>query len=209
MRDLTISPIARRAAGFVAVVAAITLAVRFYLRLQQSETAFAALSYMTQYFTILTNLMTLILMVWVAVGRDVSSRLVRAVVISIVCVGLIYHTLLAHLVSLSGVELWADHGTHTFVPLLAGIWWLFLAPKPRVSIRDFTLWVAWPLIYCGYILVRAGFSGFYPYPFLNVPEIGWTMLGINVVALSVGFVIVGLFLTAFGSLLSKLKIASH
>ncbi|WP_335752943.1 Pr6Pr family membrane protein [Sulfitobacter sp.] len=166
------SSTARQTTGLIANFAAITLTTQFYLRLQLSDTVLAALSYMAQYFTLLTNTMAFILMVWIAMRRAVSPRLVRAVIISIVCFGLIYHRLLAHLVSLSGVKLWADHETHTVVSLLAGIWWLLLAPKPKIKAGDIMLWVAWPLIYCGNIFFRVSFSRFYPYPFLNVPEIG-------------------------------------
>jgi len=195
MRQQGLSPAARFGAAIVAVVAAGTLSLRLHLRMLESESLSAALSFLTQYFTILTNAMTLILMIAVAIGLNVSARIVRAIIISIVCVGLLYHTLLAHLVSLSGLALWADHGTHTFVPILSGLWWLFLAPHPRLGLGEIAFWLAWPLAYCAYILVRASFSGFYPYPFLNVPEIGWTALAINVVGMLIGFVIVGLVLT--------------
>ncbi len=199
--DLSLA--ARRGAAFIALVAAVTLVVRFYLRLQEATSVLAALSYMAQYFTLLTNALTFALMVWIAFGGNVSGRFIRAIVISIVCVGLIYHTLLAHLVTLSGIELWADHGTHTFVPLLSGLWWLFLAPKPGVRAADLGLWVVWPLLYCAYILVRGSFSGFYPYPFLNVPEIGWQSLGINIVGLSLAFVVVGVILSTLGRLVGR------
>lgn len=103
-----ISSTARRGAFIIAVVATVTLLSRFYLRWEQSESALAALSYMAQYFTLLTNTITLILMVWIAMGRNLAPRLIHAVIIAIVCVGLFYHALLAHLVNLSGFELWAD-----------------------------------------------------------------------------------------------------
>ncbi|MEH6737287.1 MAG: hypothetical protein V7695_01920, partial [Sulfitobacter sp.] len=115
-------PTARQTTGLIANFAAITLTTRFYLRLQLSDTVLAALSYIAQYFTLLINTMTFILMVWIAMHHAVSPHLVRAVIISLVCFGLIYRRLLAHLVSLSGIELWADHETHTVVSLLAGIW---------------------------------------------------------------------------------------
>lgn len=196
---------ARRGAGVIAVVASVTLITRFYLRLQQSEGVLDALSYMAQYFTLLTNAMTLIMMVWIALGRELSPRVIKAVTIAIVCVGLFYHILLAHLVSLSGIELWADHGTHTFVPILSGLWWLFLASKPPLKASDMLIWVAWPVLYCTYILIRANFSGFYPYPFLNLPELGWGGLSVSIAGLLVSFVIVGLAITAFGRLVSGIK----
>lgn len=200
MSAMTYSAAARRGALGIAFVALVTLIVRFWLRLQQSEGVFDALSYMAQYFTLLTNTLTLVMMAWIAFGRDVSPRIAKAVVLAIVCVGLVYHTLLAHLVSLSGIDLWADHGTHTFVPLLSGLWWVFLAPKPALRWSDLALWVLWPLVYCVYILIRAEGSGFYPYPFLNVPEIGWDGLATSVAGLLLGFIVVGLGLTGLGRL---------
>jgi len=97
---------------------------------------------------------------------------------------------------LSGIDLWADHGTHTFVPLLTGLWRGFLAPKPAVRWDEIPMWVAWQIVYCVYILIRASFSGFYPNPFLNVPVIGSAGLIGAVVGLVLGFVAIGLSLTA-------------
>jgi len=185
----------RGGAAVIAIVAAVTLAMRLYLRLQQSDGMLDALSYMSQYFTLLTNFITLLMMLWIALGRDLSERLIKAVTIAIVGVGLIYHALLAHLVTLSGIDLWADHGTHTFVPLLTGLWWVFLAPRPALRWGDIPMWIAWPIVYCVYILIRARFSGFYPYPFLNVPVIGWAGLIGAVAGLVLGFVAIGLSLT--------------
>lgn len=196
--DGTLSQNARRGAAVIAIVAAITLATRLYLRVLQSNGLLDALSYMSQYFTILTNAMTLLMIFWIATGRDLSPRLIKSVAIAIVGVGIIYHALLAHLVTLTGIDLLADHGTHTFVPLLTGLWWIFLAPKPPFRPSDIPLWVTWPLIYCVYILIRASFSGFYPYPFLNVPVIGWNGLFVSVAGLVLAFAIIGLVMTALG-----------
>ena len=197
----SLTPAARKGAAVIAFVAIVTLATRLYLRLQQSDGMLDALSYMSQYFTILTNTLTLLMMLWIVLGRDLSARVIKTISIAIVGVGLIYHMLLAHLVTLSGIDLWADHGTHTFVPLLTGLWWIFFAPQPALRWSDIPMWVAWPIIYCVYILIRASFSGFYPYPFLNVPVIGWGGLFGAVAGLVVGFVVIGLVMTVLGRLL--------
>lgn len=47
---------------------------------------------------------------------------------------------------LSGIALWADHGTHTFVPALTCLWWVFFATKPAFRVSDMVVWVTWPLI---------------------------------------------------------------
>ncbi|WP_224814331.1 hypothetical protein [Hasllibacter sp. MH4015] len=55
----SLSGAARKGAALIALVAAITLATRLFLRAQQSDGVLDALSYMSQYFTILTNTITL------------------------------------------------------------------------------------------------------------------------------------------------------
>ena len=199
----------RRGAAAIAAVAAVTLITRLVLRIQQSEGLIGAVSYMTQYFTILTNAAVLIVMVLIVLQKTLPPRLVRAVVVAIACVGIIYHTLLAHLVDLHGIDLWADHGTHTFVPLLSVIWWFLWAQKPALDWRDPVLWVIWPWLYVVYILTRASFSGFYPYPFLNLPEIGMQALLLNVAGLSLGFVVVGLAISGLARLLPAPRISRY
>ena len=188
-------------AAFIAFVAGVTLITRLALRIEQSNGLLDAVSYMSQYFTILTNAIVFLMMLAIATGKLVRPVIVRTVVIAIACVGLLYHSLLAHLVSLSGLDLLADHGTHTFEPILSVIWWLLWAENPKVRRTDPLLWVAWPLLYTAYILVRASFSGFYPYPFLNFPVLGTTALLINVLVISTGFVIVGFVLSGVGRLI--------
>lgn len=189
---------ARGAAALIALVAGITLLARLYLSAGIFDSYGKALAHLSQFFTILTNTIILVLMTLIAAGRNPDARLVKAAVIAIIVVGLVYHWLLAHLVELSGLTLLVDHGVHTIVPLLCLSWWIAWAPKPGFFAGDLLLWIAWPVIYCIYILVRASGSGFYPYPFLDLPEIGWTGLATNVVGLTIGFIVIGLILTAIG-----------
>ncbi|SNT37130.1 Pr6Pr family membrane protein [Antarctobacter heliothermus] len=192
------SSAARRVALGVAAVAAITLLTRIYLRSGEDGGVIGAISYLSQFFTILTNAVVMVLMLLIASGRHVLARWIKAIVIAIVIVGIIYHLLLAHLVEFVGLAFWADHGVHTVVPALSVLWWLVFAFKPPLRVSDLTIWVAWPVLYCTYILIRAHFSGFYPYPFLNLPELGWSGLSVSIAGLLASFVVVGLALTAIG-----------
>ena len=157
---------------------------------------------MARFFTILTNAIIMVVMALIASGRNVSVRWVKTVVIAIVIVGIIYHLLLAHLVDFTGLAFWADHGVHTVVPALSLVWWLFLVSKPAFQWSDLGLWVQWPIAYCTYILIRASFSGFYPYPFLNLPELGWNGLAVSIAGLLVSFIVAGLVITAVGRVVS-------
>lgn len=142
--------------------------------------------------------LVLLVMAWIASGRSLPARLLLCVVLSITCVGLIYHLLLAHLNPLQGLALAADHGVHTVVPLLTVAWWLLWGEKPALRWSDSLLWVTWPLTYCAYALARAEFSGFYPYPFLDLSELGPAQLVVNLVSMTLAFAVVGLTLIGLG-----------
>lgn len=185
-------------AASIAAVTGSTLLTRVLLRIDGGETLVEALVSVTQYFTILTNTLVLLVMAWIAAGRAVSARLMLCVVISITCVGLIYHLLLAHLNPSHGRALASDHGLHTVVPFLTVAWWLLWGEKPALRWNDPLLWIIWPLAYCAYVLARAAFSGFYPYPFLDLPSLGSARLAANLVGMVLVFAVVGLALTGLG-----------
>lgn len=194
---------AKRAAVAIAAVAGVTLVLRVVLRLEVSGGVLGSISYLSQFFTILTNTLVFATMAGIGFGVALNPRAMRALTIAILCVGLVYHTVLAHLLDLSGLDLLADHGVHTIVPALTVLWWLVLAPKPKFTGSDLVLWTIWPLAYCAYILVRASSSGFYPYPFLNVTELGATGVAQSVAVLVVVFVIVGFAVVGLERLLSS------
>lgn len=192
-------------AASIVAVTGITLLTRVLLRIDMGETPVEALVFLTQFFTILTNTLVLLVMAWIAVGRAVPARLMLCVVISITCVGLIYHLLLAHLNPLRGLALAADHGVHTVVPCLTVAWWLLWGEKPALRWNDPLLWIIWPLAYCAYALARAAYSGFYPYPFLDLPSLGSARLAANLVGMVLVFAVIGLALTGLG----KATAAAH
>lgn len=194
---------ARQVAAFIALVAGATLVLRIVLSISETGSISAALLFLSQFFTILTNTLVFALFAAIAFGVQVQARLIMALTIAIVGVGIVYHVALAHLLDLSGLALLADHGVHTVVPALTLIWWLWFAPKERFRPMAIPVWIAWPLIYCIYIMIRASGSGFYPYPFLNVTELGVGLVARNIVILSLAFVAIGLLLTALHDLLRR------
>jgi hypothetical protein len=181
-------------------VTSITLLTRVWLRIEMGETPLEALVFLTQFFTILTNALVLLVMTRIAAGRSVSAQSMLCVVISITCVGLIYHLLLAHLNPLQGLALAADHGVHTVVPFLTVAWWLLWAEKPALRRIDPLLWIIWPLAYCAYALARAHFSGFYPYPFIDLPNLGSARLAANLMGMALVFAVVGFALVGLGKM---------
>ena len=72
---------------------------------------------MAGYFTILTNALVAAHMLLVALHWRISAARAAGLLLSIVMVGLVYHTLLARLWQPDGLLAWADLGLHTGVPL--------------------------------------------------------------------------------------------
>lgn len=188
------TPRARWSAGLVAAVATATLALRIQLATADHGSVSGSVAHLSQFFTILTNSLVMLAMGWLSTGRRMPRSWFDPLVAAIIGVGIIYHLLLAHLWSPQGWSKAADQGVHTVVPGLTLLWWAFMARPTRPRWRSALYCAAWPLIYCVYALVRAHFSGFYPYPFLDLDTLGWGSLVKNILGLSTAFVVLGLTL---------------
>lgn len=195
----------RAAAAVVALFTAATLVLRVAVRASEEGGLGEALLHLSQFFTILTSTLVLALMLAVASGASVAPRLAQALVVSIVGAGIVYHVALAHLLDLSGPARLADIGVHTIVPALAVAWWLIFAPKVRSNPSAVLAWIAWPLAYFIYILGRAAWSGFYPYPFIDLPEIGPAGLIKNILILGLVFIAIGMALSVVSSIFARLS----
>ncbi|MEQ9181808.1 MAG: Pr6Pr family membrane protein, partial [Nitratireductor sp.] len=102
-----------------------------------------------------------------------------------------------------GLAWWADQWLHTDVPILVLIWWLTLDNKAGLQHRHAFLWLIWPAFSCVYALARGAVSGFYPYPFIDVAN-----LGIGQVAVSISGLILAFFVGGLGLVALSRKIAS-
>lgn len=199
---------ARFLCAFIALIAVAAISFRVVIRMEELGGVLPAFSFLAQFFTILTNGLVCLAMTLIVIGVRLSPRFLMAITISIVAVGIIYHVALSHLVNFTGLELLADHAVHTAVPILTLLWWLAFAPKQQFSPSDIITWTAWPIIYCVYILFRASFSGFYPYPFLNLPELGVSGLVTSIAVLSLAFIAMGFGLLGLSKLAGKQNLAT-
>lgn len=154
---------------------------------------------MLRYFTILTNGLVAVVMLREAAERPVGPHWHATAALNITMVGIIYQILLAPPEPLVGLDWWPDALFHAFVPAAALGWWLALAPK-STRFADLPRWLAWPLAYCLYILVRAEFDGKYPYFFLDIPRFGVAIVARNIVGLVAVFAVFGALMVLAGRL---------
>ncbi|MEL6691114.1 MAG: Pr6Pr family membrane protein [Pseudomonadota bacterium] len=172
------------------------LALRTWLSMEGGVSLAEALWTNGRFFTILTNLLVAGSFTLVALGRAPAPRWLTGLMLWIGLVGLVYHAVLAALWEPEGLVLVADILVHTVTPLGTFTYWLFFVGKGVLRWGDLRLWIAWPLIYSIYALGRGAVDGIYPYPFLDVGELGLAGVLMNVAALGAAFALAGALVLA-------------
>ena len=114
--------------------------------------------------------------------------------LAILLVGVVYYALLQGLHHLKGAALVADLLLHRASPIAMTSWWLLFAPRGRLQWSAPLRWVVYPVAYFLYVLGRGQLDGKYPYPFIDVGQLGWLQVAINAGGIALGFILAGLLL---------------
>lgn len=160
------------------------------------------------FFTILTNLLVAIYFSLQFLGSGNKGVLFRsgaltAITVYITVVGLVYQIALRHIWNPTGMQMIVDELLHTIIPVIAILFWLKYEEKEKLQWNKIPGYLLYPLIYLIYILMRGTFSGFYPYPFIDVLQLGWSAVIVNILLLILVFLILfGLFV-GVGKILTK------
>ncbi|MEJ7738655.1 MAG: Pr6Pr family membrane protein [Chitinophagaceae bacterium] len=162
------------------------------------------------YFTILTNILVafcfsiLLFSPASALQKWISrTRVLTAVTVYITIVGIVYNLILRNLWSPAGWQLVADELLHSVMPVLFMLYWVFFVPKRNLQWKDVTSWLIYPFVYLSYIIVRGSISGLYPYPFLDVKQLGYNKVFTNCGVLFLAFLLLSLLLVAVAKLAGK------
>ncbi len=126
-----------------------------------------------------------------------------AVTAYITFVWIAYNLLLRHLWNPEGLQLLVDELLHTFIPLLSILYWLIFVPKPGLQWKSILPWMIYPIVYILCVTARGAFSGFYPYPFIDVSALGYFKVLRNDIGLIGSFLLLSLLFVAIGKLFSK------
>jgi hypothetical protein len=93
-----------------------------------------------------------------------------------------------------GLAWWTNAGLHYVSPVATLLLWLVFGPRPRITGVTVAGALVWPVLWVGWTLAHGAVTGWYPYPFLDVSDLGYAVaLG------NLGFVVllVLVFLLAF------------
>ena len=117
---------------------------------------------------------------------------VRAALASyILMVSVVYHMLIVPYWNPQGFTWVTATGLNTVMPILYIIDWLFFAEKRPIFYKHLPYWLIFPAIYGVTSIIRGLLTNVYPYPFLNVAELGIGDVLFNMFGLVAVFAVVG------------------
>lgn len=132
---------------------------------------------LVSYFTIQSNLLVAIVTAGLALNPRRDGPVWRVLrldaVGGIAVTGVVHWFLLRPLLDLDGSSALADRLLHLVVPVLAVAGWLLFGPRPRITRATVLRALIWPVGWLAYTLLVGAVTGWYPYPFLDVRELGY------------------------------------
>ncbi|MGK5444913.1 Pr6Pr family membrane protein [Micromonospora sp. URMC 105] len=139
------------------------------------------------------------------------SALKGAVTLYITITGVVYHLVLANPASPFAMtqperalgEALGNQFLHTVVPLLAIADWALFDQRGRLRVRHAAWWLAFPLAYLGFALVRGLVVHRYPYPFIDAGQLGYAGVSVSAVLFAVAFWVLGLLFVGVDRGLSR------
>lgn len=195
----------------IAILGWFALAAQFYLLLDNrtAPVGETILRYFG-FFTILTNLLVAICLSCIVLVP--GSRLgqffakattLTAITVYIVVVSLVYNVILRFLWAPQGLQKLVDEFLYSIIPALFLLYWMIYVPKRHLQWRLLWGWLIYPLVYCIYALLRGMASGFYPYPFMNVTELGYPVVLRNYLYVTFLFLFFSILFIGLGKLGAK------
>ncbi len=186
------------------------LIFQFYLIIQNraAPVGETIIRYFT-FYTILTNLLVAICFTAEVVNKNkrqsffTKPSTLAATSVYIGVVGLVYNVVLRFAWSPTGLQKVVDELLHLIIPIYFILYWLVLVPKIKVRWINLLSWLMYPAIYLILILIRGAFSGYYPYPFMNVTALGYQQVGINSLFVLLAFVIFSFMVIIVSGKLAK------
>ncbi|MCI0467588.1 MAG: Pr6Pr family membrane protein [Beijerinckiaceae bacterium] len=207
------TPAVRRSCGaFLAGLGWLALAVELYFNIEEAfakdlSAAGNIIKYFS-FFTIETNLLAALSLTILCARPRTEHFMTRPTVTTAIAVysiitGAVYAVLLRQLWHPAGLQLAADIVLHDVIPFLYPLFWLIFLPRGGLRWIDPFWWLAFPILYFFYSMIRAAALGSYLYPFLDTSKLGLQQVLVNAALLLVIFLALGLALVAIDRSLSS------
>lgn len=195
----------------------LTIITQFVLMFQNRQTDILEMIIrFFSYFTILTNILVALYFTASALKLKTtpfkwlsSKGALTAITTFILIVGLVYQIALRNTWQPTGLQRVVDELLHTVIPIYVFIYLCFNVNKNDLHLKSILGWLLYPTIYILFILIRGNFYGYYPYPFLNVVEIGYEKAFVNIGIVLVAILVMLTVLLLVGKIIVKKQIKTQ
>lgn len=210
MTDQIQSPV-KNYAAISAILVWLSLILQLYVALQNRiagipETIVRFFSY----YTVLTNILiavcfTMVYLKGIAQKGNFFSRsnTLTATAVYICIVALTYNLILRFQWAPTGLSRVPDELLHLIIPVIYLTFWVKFVPKQNIQWSTILPWAIYPLLYLGYSLLRGPLAEWYPYPFLDVIQHGYSKVLFNSAMICLVFVLFSVMFIGIAKMMSK------
>ena len=190
------------------------LALQFWLMAHypSSKSPLTTATHFFSFFTIQTNVLIAASMLVPAImpgtrlSQLFSNASIRTAILAYTLLtALVYFALLRNIGHDDGLERRADQILHYVAPALFFFDWLVFGAKGQVPFRAVPRFLIYPALYVGWTFFYGGFTGWYPYPFVNAKRLGLWHLATNFMGLVFVALIIPYGLVALDRLLTTVR----
>ena len=163
------------------------------------------------YFTILSNMMAAFAFSYLLFQPKSDwgvffnrNRVFAAITVYMVVVAGIYNIVLRPITNPTGMAKLINEVMHVIMPLTTLIYWLSFIKKDVLEWKLIWCWLTYPFLYICLILISGNFSQHYPYPFVNVINLGYQQVGLNSIAVALLFAVLSLLMIGLSKVNKKM-----
>jgi hypothetical protein len=143
------------------------------------------------YFTIDSNLLAAAVLTVLAVRSSPPTALAdwwRGLAVVCMAITGVVFNLLLRTVDVQTIG-WVNDVVHVIMPVALMLDWMTVPARDPIAWPAALRWLLFPSLWLAYTLVRGAVTGWYPYPFLDVPVAGAATVAGVCVAIAAGFVV--------------------
>lgn len=189
-----------------ASIAWFAVIAQYYLMIENRVTPIIETSIrFFSFFTILTNSLVAIYFTLSILKKKIIDKpgTLTAVTVYITIVGIVYQIILRPIWKPTGLQMIVNELLHSVLPLLVILFWYLYEEKKSLTYKQLPMWLIYPFVYLLYILVRGSISNFYPYPFVDVANLGFAKVLSNSAILMLVFISIAALFITLGKIFKK------
>lgn len=181
--------------GIIAIQVAIVIPIRVVIEFNniygQFDTPIARSLNVLLYFTNLSNILVAIVSILLVTNLNRNSHRFEVVqlsaLVSIIVAGLVYWLVLAGDDKVEGIDVYTNFAVHTTVPIMFVLGWIFFVQHGNTTLKTIKFAVLFPVGWAIMAMIRGSLVDWYPYPFMDVRDIGYSTALINMTFVTIFF----------------------